>query len=81
MSATFELIRERKGRQRISACTHAHAEKLLRGHVLSVAEALAVLRLNPMGVLRINDDTMIRYNPAEPVVRRPWIASWYPPKE
>ena len=83
MAGTFELIRAGKRKPRIVACAHVNAEKLLRPHVRSVAETLAALRANPFGVVRIDEDTLIRYNPRDDglPVRRTLTAGEYPPRE
>lgn len=83
MPGTFELLRAGK-RQRVAACSHAHAEKLLRPHVASVAETLSALRANPFGVVRIDADTLVRYNPRDesaPGAPRVPTAGEYPPRE
>ncbi len=86
MAGTFELIRAGKRKPRIVACAHVNAEKLLRNarpHVASVADVLAALRANPFGVVRIDDDTLIRYNPRDDgLPARPVrTAGEYPPRE
>lgn len=82
-AGTFELIRERKGKRRITACTHAYAEKMLRLHVASVAETMAMMRANPLGVVRLSIDTVLRYNPRSEDLegKRALVAGEYPPQE
>jgi hypothetical protein len=83
MAGTFELLRQSKRKLRITACAHVNAEKLLRPHVASVAETLAMLRANPLGVVRIDEDTLIRYNPRDDgaPVRSERTVGEYPPRE